>query len=321
MKSQQLYAEVARSFAGGSRGTRIGTEHELLTLAASGAPAAIETVRAAVRGSWYADAVGFEPGGQVELSLPVRGSAAEAGRLLEAAVDDLAADLAGAGVALLDEPVDLRAEVPQQLTGRRYTAMRRHFDALGPHGARMMCRTAGTQVCLDWWRGAAGVEQWRVLQLAGPFLAAAFARSTGPASRLSTWLALDPGRTAYDDRLLRGDDLVRAYVDFAAGATVFTTPGDAAEHLSTLFPPVRPRGGYLEVRFLDVQPATRVGAVAAVLARLLYDDEHRRQVLRQLEPSRSRLGELWQAAALGDPDLVSAAAELIDPIRFRRRAA
>ena len=85
----------------------------------------------------------------------------------------------------------------------------------------------------------------------------------GPASRLATWLDVDPGRTAFDDRLLRGVDPVAAYAEFAASASVFSMPGgDPAEptsfaawsrtheldagtarhHLSTLFPPVRPRG-------------------------------------------------------------------------------
>ena len=56
--------------------------------------------------------------------------------------------------------------------------------------------------------GGAGLEQWRLLNLAGPFLAAVFARSAGPGSRLATWLAVDPARTAFDGRLLRGDDPV-----------------------------------------------------------------------------------------------------------------
>ena len=109
--------------------------------------------------------------------------------------------------------------MPRQLDSPRYVAMQRHFDSIGPAGRRMMRRTASTQVCLDWWPGTAGLEQWRLLNLAGPFLAAAFAR---PGSeRLATWLAVDPSRTAFDGRLLRGDDPVAAYAGFAAGATAF----------------------------------------------------------------------------------------------------
>jgi glutamate--cysteine ligase len=92
---------------------------------------------------------------------------------------------------------------------------------------------------------------------------------------------------------------VSAYVDFAAAATRFVD-GGPAEHLTTLFPPVRPRGRYLEVRFLDAQETTAVGEIASTLAGILYDPERRRRVLRRLEPLAARLDDLWVAAASGD---------------------
>jgi glutamate--cysteine ligase len=156
----------------------------------------------------------------------------------------------------------------------------------------MMRRTASTQICLDWWPGAAGIEQWRVLNLAGPFLAAAFARDGG---RLSTWLDVDPTRTGFDDRVLRGDDPIASYAAFAAGATRFLDGVEA--HVSTLFPPVRPRSTYLEVRFLDAQESGGVERAVRVLSGLMYDDVHRRNVLRALEPERGNLAEHWRAAA------------------------
>ena len=172
--------------------------------------------------------------------------------------------------------------------------MQRHFDAIGPAGRRMMRCTAATQVCLDWWPGAAGREQWRVLNLAAPLLAAAWSRS----ERLAVWLDVDPERTGFDDRLLRGADPLVAYADYARGATALTA-GGLAEHLTTLFPPVRPRGRYLELRALDVQPVAQVGEVLTVCSALLYDDDLRRRTLAALEPGASRLGELWEAAAAG----------------------
>jgi len=137
--------------------------------------------------------------------------------------------------------------------------------------------------------GQAGIEQWRVLNLAGPFLAARFNRS----DRLATWLEVDPARTAFDDRLLHGDP-VASYTAFAAGATVFVD--GPAGHLSTLFPPVRPRGTYLEVRFLDALPPQDVERAIAVLQNLMYDDVRRRDVLRRLPAG------LWSAAAAGELD-------------------
>jgi glutamate--cysteine ligase len=97
---------------------------------------------------------------------------------------------------------------------------------------------------------------------------------------------------------------VRAYADFAAGAAVFTTPGDADEHLSTMFPPVRPRGHYLEVRFLDVQPTSAGERVVSVLANLLYDDDLRRCWLRRLRPEQGQLADHWRAASLGELDVL-----------------
>ena len=287
---------VTRLFPGGgnTRTTRVGIEHELLVRAAgSGAPVGVERVRAAT--AWP---IAYEPGGQVEINQPC-GPAAAAVRRLCRTVASLRADLGRCGIELDDSPVDDRSpeEVPLQLTSERYLAMQAHFDTIGPAGRRMMRCTASTQVCLDWWPGRAGFEQWRVLNLAGPHLAATYARSVGPGSRLATWLAVDPDRTAFDDRLLRDDDPVAAYAAFARRATRFTGP---AEHLSTLFPPVRPRARYLEVRFLDVQPKERIGEVVDTLCRLMYDDAVRRRVLAQLEPTRPRLGELWLAAAAGD---------------------
>jgi glutamate--cysteine ligase len=277
------------------RSTRVGIEHELLTRdAVTGGAVPVDRVRAAT-----AVPVAFEPGGQVELNQPC-GPAPVVIRRLHDTLTTLRSDLARAGIVLDDASVDDRTpdEVPLQLTSDRYTAMQAHFDAIGPAGRRMMRCTASTQVCLDWWPGTAGREQWRLLNLAGPRLAARFARSVGPASRLATWLAVDPARTAFDSRLLVGDP-VAAYADFARAAAPFTGPG---EHLSTLFPPVRPRGRYLEVRFLDVQPERRIPEVVGALTRLMYDDDVRRRTLAALEPDATRLAELWRAAADGELD-------------------
>jgi len=333
-----LHRAVSELFPGreNARSFGVGIEHELLTRdAADGSAVAVERVRRAVAGSSYERWVGFEPGGQVELSLPcfpsVSGLAGNWCRTISA----LRGDCDRAGVLLDAEPVDPRSPdvVPLQLTSPRYVGMQRHFDRIGPSGRRMMRQTASTQVCLDWWAGRSGWEQWRLLLLAGPFLAAAFARSSGPGSRLATWRSVDPGRTAFDDRLLNGVDPVAAYADFAAGATVFAMPDadetdepttfatwacthdvdDAAvaHHLSTLFPPVRPRGRYLEVRFLDVQPDELVIPLTGVLSRLMYDDEVRRQALRIVQYDDPRFVDHWETAALAPEQLTDRGRALV----------
>ena len=216
----------------------------------------------AIAGREYADWVSFEPGGQVELSLPVAVDAAAAAAQLDASRPLWPRTCWSAASSWTRRPSATGTwPCRGSCNSPRYDAMERHFDTVGPAGRRMMRATASTQICLDWWPGAAGIEQWRVLLLAAPFLAAATARSTGTRSRLATWLEVDPSRTAFDERLLRGGDPVAAYADFAAGATVFAD-GRVDEHLTTLFPPVRPRGRYLEVRFPDARPARDVAPLA-----------------------------------------------------------
>jgi gamma-glutamylcysteine synthetase len=314
---------VAALFTGARhRTTRVAVEQEFIT---TGRQVSIDLVRRAAAPALAAPYLGFEPGGQVELSLPCVAGAAELARQLCLVTGDLRKRLEVVGIRLDAIPCDPRTDVPLQLTSARYLAMQRHFDTIGPAGRRMMRRTASTQVCLDWWPGAAGVEQWRVLNLAGPFLAAAFARSTGPDGRLTTWLHVDPDRTAFDNRLLLADpetdagagrlvagdksDPAKAYAAFAARATCFTqTP---AEHLTTLFPPVRPRMTYLEVRFLDAQEPAEVARVVSTLENLMYDDDLRRRTLRELEPELPHLADHWRAAAAGDPGIAARGLELV----------
>lgn len=303
-----LRAQVARLFRprlpGHQRTTRLGVEQELLANdLISGSSVAPERVRPAVAGRHPAAHLSFEPGGQVELSLPPAPSAAAASADLVSAVAGLARALQARGVVLAAQPVRPgNPATPRYLHTERYDAMERHFDAIGPAGRRMMRSTASTQPCLDWWPGRAGWEQWRLLQLAGPFLAAATARSVGPGGRLATWLAVDPRRTAFDARLLHGTDPVAAYAAFAAGAERIGRL-DGTDHLTTLFPPVRPRGRYLEVRFPDAQPVHRVGHLLHGLAALLYDDERRRRALGSLRGVEGQLETHWAAAADGSGDV------------------
>src|SRR5690348_9461644 len=306
MNGHPVRESVAQLFARTGRGTRVAVEQELFAMdLLSGHSVAPDRVRAAIAGRDYSRWVTFEPGGQVELSLPPAENSTAATAQLTNVTDALAADLIGRGIALAAGPArDQDPNTPRYLASPRYDAMEAHFDSIGPAGRRMMRSTASTQVCLDWWSGREGIEQWRVLLLAGPFLAAASAVATGPQSRLATWLEVDPSRTAFDDRLLHGDDPVAAYTDFATGATVFVE-GGIEEHLTTLFPPVRPRGSYLEVRFPDARRASQVEPLVAGLAGLLYDAELRRAALTMLTGEQHRLAEHWAAAAVGtlDPSL------------------
>src|SRR5262249_1843815 len=144
--------------------------------------------------------------------------------------------------------------------------------------------------------------------LAGPPLAAAFANSTcvdgepgRPGARTRIWRGTDPRRTGSDGRHLDVTDPIGAYASFAAAAPRLPIPAaeDHASHLSTLFPPVRPRGGHLEIRYLDAQPVDRIAQAMSTIAFLLYDRRARREALDLLSPRADEQDRAWAEAADG----------------------
>jgi glutamate--cysteine ligase len=242
--------------------------------------------------------------------------------------------LSPAGLSLVTAGIDPRnriADVPLQLEGERYRRMDAHFARIGPHGALMMRQTASIQICLD--AGPAPLDRWRLLNALAPYLVAMFAnsplyaaRDTGHRSiRRHVWDSLDPARTglAYDARapvaeyarfalraaaILLGDDgqPARPFEEHARrGVTV-----DAwREHLTTLFPEVRPRG-YFEVRSTDALPPEWYVVPLAFLTGLTRDREISRRAAEIAgPPDASRLARAGRCG-LSDPEIAAAAAEL-----------
>jgi glutamate--cysteine ligase len=232
----------------------------------------------------------FEPGGQVELSGPCVDTPAQACAALE---DDLAA-LSAAGVSLAFTGLWRDGSRPRVLDLPRYAAMEAFFDQDGPAGRTMMRETAALQVNVD----GDGDRRWRLAHAIGPVLAAAFANSPVAgfrSGRLAVWRSIDPSRTAP----VGGASAVGSWVDYAMAAQVmfvratadrfvpvaglsladwvdgghplgWPTEDDVAYHLTTLFPPVRPRG-WLELRFFDALPGPWWQAAVAATATLLDD--------------------------------------------------
>jgi glutamate--cysteine ligase len=240
----------------------------------------------------------FEPGGQLELSPAPRSSVdtlmADVRALLRRATDIASAR----GVRLAAVAVN-SADVPLWTPTPRYLAMQAAFDEIGPCGRRMMRRTASLQIAVDLLPGAAGREQWLVANLAGPALAAAFDNSGGERTRI--WQGVDLRRTGYDGRHLSVTDPVGAYLAFADAAPRLPIPeaADPHYHLSTLFPPVRPRGGYLEIRYLDAQPLSRIRDAVMTVTTLLYDARARREALDLLLPRAADQERAWHEAGAG----------------------
>lgn len=303
-----LAAAVRRKFAPASRPGLLGVEVELISVTDDGRPADPAVLAAGFDAAFVAAArPSFEPGGQLELSPPpqrtVTAVVAEITRLIaraRAIAESRGVRLEAVGV----NPVHTCDDVPLRSSSERYLAMQRLFDNVGPDGRRMMRLTAGLHVNVDLQPGPAGREQWLVANLAGPALAAAFANSLSgglPGARTRIWQGVDLRRTGYDGRHLDAVDPVGAYTAFAAAAERFPLAAatSAEYHLTTLFPPVRPRGGYLEVRYLDAQPVDRIGEAVAVLDVLLNDAAARRDALDLLLPTLGELPSAWQAASAG----------------------
>jgi glutamate--cysteine ligase len=277
--------------------------------------------------------VSFEPGGQIEYSSPPSRSASvvAAGigeiftRLQESAHDD-GLTLRAVGI----DPVTRPECAPLRLGGRRYRSMDAYFSTLGPAGARMMRQTAAFQVSLD--RGTDPGAEWRMLNALTPYVVAMFANSPTYASqdtrctsfRAETWRTLDPTRTG----IFPGIEPAAEYVEFAlhAPALLLADDGDWrpfgeylddaavgerewAEHLTTLFPEVRPRGAF-EVRSADAIDPMWAVVPMAFLGGLLYD-ANAACAAREIvgAPDYERLVTAGRSG-LRDPSIGAVAAEL-----------
>jgi glutamate--cysteine ligase len=323
---------------------RVGAELEFLLAGADPRkPVSLAQVRNIFRQALPfpgGSSITFEPGGQVELSSPPATSLTALTSALQADVDHLVATVRAAGLSVLETAVDPHRTPRRQVASPRYDAMEAYFDQLEADrdpvdrlGRAMMTATAATQVNVD--AGTDVAQRWRLLHDLGPTLVAAFAnsptrlgRSTGwKSSRQEIWQRLDPARTAAP----RGPDPVDAFAELALDAPVmmlrhptgpwrpapgFTfrdwvlsgagpTEDDLAYHLTTLFPPVRPRG-WFEVRYLDAQPLRWWPVPVAVLRSLLDDPLAAGLAAEAAEPARGRWAEAGRLG-LGDPVLRRAA--------------
>ena len=285
-----------------------------------------------------------EPGGQLEISSAPAASPAELYRAVTADLDHLTGLLDAAGLRLGEHGIDPYRPPRRLLDTPRYAAMEQVFDAYGPHGRTMMGSTAGLQVCLDAGPAAELPVRWAAVLALGPPLIALFAnsarhagRATGLASaRMATWWEMDPRLT--HPPAGPPDDPAAGWVRYALAAPLVCvrrpdgnwhpppgvtlrdwlagalpeplTVGDLDYHLSTLFPPVRPRG-YLEVRYLDTQPGADWIVPVAIVAALLGDHATTGAALEIASP----VAGCWVPAyrtGLGDPALRRSAAALVE---------
>jgi glutamate--cysteine ligase len=289
-----------------------------------------------------------EPGGAVELSGPPADSVSAAIIAMQAdrAVLREAFARHGLGVVLLGaDPL----RPPQRVNpGDRYRAMERFFAASGTTdaGAAMMTSTASVQVNVDAGPRAGWADRVRLAHALGPTMIALSANSPllgaefsgWRSTRQRVWSQLDSARcgpvlgASGDDpaqdwasyalkapvMLVQGPQTVPMtdvvpFADWADGRALLggrrPTVADLEYHLTTLFPPVRPRG-FLEIRYLDSTPDDVWPAVVFTLATLLDDPAAADVAAEATEPVATE----WDLAAqvgLRDPRLQSAAVRCV----------
>ncbi|WP_051070215.1 ergothioneine biosynthesis glutamate--cysteine ligase EgtA [Actinopolyspora halophila] len=285
----------------------------------------------------------LEPGGQVEISSPPYESMNGLFETVEADAEYLRESVGRAGLVLGDRGIDPWRAPRRVLSVPRYAAMERAFDRIGSGGRRMMCSTAGVQVCLDMGERERLEARWAALHALGPVFTATFANSpvslgteTGWASaRARSLLHTDPPRTrpapiASDParcwaghvldvpvvclRRESGDWTAPSGISFAEwiGGSLGEAPSrdDLDYHLSTMFPPVRPRG-YFEVRYVDAQPGSEWMLPVAALTALFRSEAVVDKVLEETAPVAHR----WVSAAregLNDSEIARSAGAVFD---------
>ncbi|MEW1722439.1 ergothioneine biosynthesis glutamate--cysteine ligase EgtA [Streptomyces sp. NPDC093109] len=300
-------------------------------------------------------ALTFEPGGQLELSSAPARSLMECVTTTAADLDAVRPVLRTAGLALAGIGRDPWKGMPDRMLREpRYDAMETYLDRIGVAGRTMMRSTASIQVCLDAGHEEPGPlgygRRWQLAHLLGAVLVAAFANSpmregaqTGwRSTRQALWAELDPARTTapaarYEPRVAWAAHALDAPVMcvrapegpwavpegltfrewIRSGVPRPPVRADLDYHLTTLFPPVRPRG-HLELRMIDAQPGEDGWMVPLAVTTALFDDpEASETVYRTVKALAETAGDapapgnpLWTNAArygLADPELHSAA--------------
>jgi glutamate--cysteine ligase len=288
--------------------------------------------------------VTVEPGGQVEISTAPTRSAAG---LISAATADAASLvdlLEESGLVLGHQGTDPHRPPRRLLQVPRYAAMQAVFDLIGPQGSQMMCSTASLQICLDAGESDQCATRWQAVHALGPTLVALFANSPDQAGRHTGWassrlratLGTCPPVTLPPEP---SDDPAGQWARLAMGAPVICVRGDGLSwaappgltfaewvaepvrvgrpptfddldyHLSTLFPPVRPKG-YLEVRYLDAQDGSRWVTPFALLSALMARPS---TIDLALDVTAASAGRWFEAArdGLADPVIGAVAPKVV----------
>lgn len=259
----------------------------------------------------FTASISLEPGGQFELSgaplKDIHDICNETGQHLmevKQVADQLNLGFLGAGF----DPLWRREEVPVMPKGR-YGIMRAYMPKKGSLGLDMMLRTCTIQANLDFDSEADMIMKFRTSLALQPIATALFACSPFTegkpngflSARANVWTDTDPDRTGMLDFVFADGFGYERYADYALDTPMYfakrgetyvdlsgqsfrkfmtegldalpgerATAKDWADHLTTLFPEVRLKQ-YLEMRGADGGPWSRICALPALWAGVLYD--------------------------------------------------
>lgn len=317
---------------------RIGAEVEWLVFAADDLERSIPAARVAeVAGGPLParSSVTIEPGGQLEL---ITRPFDDPLQLLDAITADaqvLRTRFAEQKLLLVALGLDPFRPPVRTLKQPRYEAMEQFFAARSPTGLKMMNLTASLQLNID--LGPDPERSWRRAQVIAPVLSAAFANSpttdgstfAAVSHRQQVWAGTAPSRglpvpagvDAWSEYILDSQVMLRITADGVQpqlddlslrqwqNCNCPPTSEELALHISTLFPPLRPRG-YLEMRMIDaLGPKGRSAAIGAAWV-LSADD----QAGARAATACGGISEPWKraaAAGLEDPEVADAAQSVL----------
>ena len=264
-----------------------------------------------VNGEGFTASISLEPGGQFELSgaplTTIHDICNETGQhLLE--VKQVADQLGLGFLGLGFDPMWSREDIPVMPKGR-YDIMRAYMPKVGSLGLDMMLRTSTIQANLDFESEADMVEKFRVSLALQPVATALFANSPFTegrpngflSARANVWTDTDGDRTGMLNFVFEDGFGFERYAQYALDVPMYVAkrggryvdlagrsfrhfidgrldelPGERAtlkdwgDHLTTLFPEVRLKS-YLEMRGADGGPWSRICALPALWAGILYD--------------------------------------------------
>jgi glutamate--cysteine ligase len=251
----------------------------------------------------------LEPGGQIEFSDAHRRSLAEIDRAMRdyfGRLAEVGAELRVIFAATGFDPLR-RMDEQNWIPKKRYDIMRPYLAKRGRRAWDMMCRTAATQVNLDYSDLADLSKKFALANRLAPVAAAIFANSPFEEGRLSgykstrygVWLDTDPDRTGPSPLALEDDFSLDRFLDYVASVPMFFIRRDGryidltgrpfsefiadgsehapifqdfTDHLSTIFTEARLKP-HIEQRSMDCNSAEMNLAALAFWKGLMYEGE------------------------------------------------